>query len=570
MTPGERLKRSARTGALLGCAYFGSDALGAFLAIGELFDPKPESFILLSVAALFTVVAAMLIGVVFGFTLGRFLRLPTGTRKQRLFALGFAAIGVAATGYGVRVSRVTQHPQPQHITPAPKPLPVLWILVDTLRADSLYGDNFEFPHTPAIKQFATNAVVLSDAEAPAGWTLPSVATLMTGIHPTTLYSARGYLPNWAPTAAQRLKRAGYETHAWVDNYLLERRNGFASGFDSYFQKSALRFAFTFPGFRLIPTRLRESLREELAVFYYGAAGMTDVAIATIQESSRSAFFYVHYMDVHYPYYSHPEIAPDPHDAQPVQLHYAMAAARELGEQPSAAQMKFLEHRYHGELKALDPHIGRLLTAWDEQYGDESLVVLTSDHGEEFLEHGELGHGNSLYRELVHIPLLIRLPKSIRRAYPPPSLEGAIGLVDVLPTTLDILGIPSKPDTEFLGVQGESFLPWLIGKSAAPTRPVYATQNRHQRRIYRWRTNDHAYINHYDHRQKDKPVGHSELYLKSKDYAESENVFAAQPRLAKKMQASLSAFVSEQEKDRDPQPVTTEPNVEAMKALGYIQ
>ncbi len=566
----KRVTQSVRNGFLLGLAYFICDALGAILAIGELFDPKPESLLLMLVAALFTVGPAIAIVLAWNFSAGRYLQWTRVSERTRRLACLAAAISVCILGYSLRVSRVTPNNTEVHPVAATKPAPVLWIIIDTLRADTFYGPNQDFPLTPEFKSLAGDFHQFTDAEAPAGWTLPSIATLMTGIHPTTLYSARGYLPNWAPTAAQRLKRAGYRTHAFMDNYLLERRNGFAAGFDSFFQKSALRFAFTFPGFRLIPTKLRETLREEFEIFYYGAESMTDeILVHMKQKRSETPFYYVQYMDVHYPYYEHPEIAPDPPHVEPIQLHYAMADARDRKIVPNANQMAFLEHRYKGELQALDPHLTRLIKTFLELYGDESLIMITSDHGEEFLEHGELGHGNSLYRELVHVPLLLRLPGSIRGDTPRVD-DTVVGLVDVLPTTLDVLGISAEPDTDFLGVQGESLLGWILGTHPRPERPLYGTQNRHQRRIYRWRTQDSAYINHYDHKVPGEPKARSELYDKSKDYDEKENLFSTHPEEARRHQKALTNFVDEQVKDRDPKPVTTVPNIDAMKALGYIE
>ena len=105
---------------------------------------------------------------------------------------------------------------------------------------------------------------------------------------------------------------------------------------------------------------------------------------------------------------------------------------------------------------------------------------------------------------------------------------------------------------------------------APSRPLYGTQNRHQRRIYRWRTQDEAYINRYDHARSKKPIGRSELYAKDTDYLEQSNLFKQQPAKARRNQEELTEFVTQQEKDRDPAPVTTIPNIDAMKALGYIE
>lgn len=556
----------AKWGAFVGAFYFLADLLGTLLAIHFLFDPTRYQALLIVVALVSTMLLAMPVGVAVAAVWAWRRRLPISRRALgRSAAAAFVLVLVA--GFAARVGRGDIDAGPRPPVVGAKPPAVLWIVLDTLRADTLYGPDISFPLAPAIGAFAQQATVFTDAESAAGWTIPATATLLTGFHPETLQTTRAFLPDWAPTVAERLRHAGYETHAVIDNAILEPRNGFAAGFTSFHQRSAIRFAFTFPAFRALPRLLREYLREQMPVFYQGAEHVTDAVLAHMDATPDAPLFaYVHYMDVHYPYYPHPEYGPDPDDAVPMQLQPVMENLRYgAPAQVTDGQLRFLTHRYNNELRYLDQHVGRLLSAWQERYGDNALVMITADHGEEFMEHGGLGHGSSLYKELVHVPLIIKWPaRALTQQNKPPRVDVPVGSVNVLPTALAALGLPAH-QSEFV-MEGQNLLPFLQGRAPAPTQPLFASQQRHARRIFRVRQGNDVYIDsvHVD-------LGaQNEAFDKAADYAEMHNIATQQPALVTHMKNTLKDLLAAQEKARSPKPNNAAASEESLRALGYVQ
>ncbi|MBI3179450.1 MAG: sulfatase [Deltaproteobacteria bacterium] len=560
-----RIRRGARLGAAAALFYFAADTSGMFLAIGGLFDPTWASTMLLLVTAVW----AALLGAALGAVLGGVWRwpLPRLGRSAGMVMALFVWGLIAGAGFLVRVGR--NHPEPDLRPPlgATRPAPVLWVLMDALRADTLY-DN-DFGNAPGIGAFARDALVFTDAESTASWTIPSVATLFTGIHNTTMDASAGFLPDWAPTVAEHLRAAGYQTHAVVDNPLLEARNGFAAGFETFSQRSGFRFAFSSPFFRMLPEAVEEALRFSLPVAEEGAQGVTDQAISLITRAKDAPFFlYVHYMDPHAPYYVHPDSEPDPPDSEPINFWKVRDQLFEAPtELPSDAQLRWLEHRYTGEVRYLDQHVGRLLSAWQQRFGDTGLVVMTADHGEEFFEHGFLSHSHTVHREVIRVPLIVKLPAN--SGVPARRIHTPVGHIDVLPTTLDVVGAAPQRGPEVPIVQGRSWLPWLQGAVEPPARALVAHQARHGRRIYRYREGAWVYLKsmYFDGRPTE-----TALFNLDSDPEEKRNILGEAPaqvrdgvthRFEQVADALWFAF------DRSA-PTKSEVAVESLRALGYIQ
>ncbi|MEE8409732.1 MAG: sulfatase-like hydrolase/transferase [Myxococcota bacterium] len=567
-----RIRRGALLGALTGAIFFVADVSGALLAIGSLFDPKPASVVLVLIAGAVEIGVALTAGALLGALWTR--RIALSVTPPVPLALVVFAVIVASGGYAIRRGRALPDPPPRPAVRAVRPVSVLWIVIDTLRADTLYGDAIDFPLTPELRRFADRALVFTDAESAAGWTIPSVATLLSGIHPTALYSARRFLPGWAPTAAERLHAAGYETRALVDNAIIERRNGFAQGFETFDQRSGFRFAFSLPGFRLLPSSVRELLREALPAAYQGSPGVTDAALEIIARAREAPLFlYIHYMDPHHPYYAHPSQGPEPADAESAAMHFLVQRLRnDSTDRPSAAQMRYIRHRYAGEIRALDDDLGRLLRAWDDTISADSFVLVTADHGEEFLDHGELGHGQSMYRELVHVPLIVRLPESQPGAFAPGTrLTTPVGQVDLVPTLLDIVGVAPQIGADGILPQGTSWLPWLDGKAPPPAQPIYGTSSHYGRRIYRWREGSWSRLITFDKRT-GGGVKH-ELFDIDDDPREQSNRYDPSSPRVRAMSSRFEPFLDAQETARDPKPTDVAEFTEdhdALRALGYVQ
>ncbi len=305
-----------------------------------------------------------------------------------------------------------------------EPRSVIIISVDTLRADHLGCYGYERGTSPAIDALAADGVLFEDASATSPWTLPSHASLLTGLYPSRhgAIAANRSLSDNVAHMASLLAREGFTTAAVVNSIYLTRW-GLDRGFAD---------------FRYV----RESAGDRLP------SAVTREAIRWLDGREDGRFFlFLHYYDVHSDYAS----------LQDYEKHFV-----EPYEGPadgSTAQM--LNHRYgRVRLNKRDiVHLGNLYDAGIRQLDDQlaelfehlkksgvldvATIVLTSDHGEEFLEHGGVLHGLTQHQEVISIPLIVRgpgIPKG-RRVVTPASL------VDVMPTALDLLGVDAPNDID---------------------------------------------------------------------------------------------------------------------------
>jgi len=307
------------------------------------------------------------------------------------------------------------------------PQPHVFILnIDMLRADhlSLYGYHRET--TPHLDELARRGVWFRRAYAHAPWTFASVASLLTGLYPTShgatyARDSSRYITTQVSedlvTLPELFHAHGYETAAFVANPLLKRRSGLGQGFDVY------RDEF-----------VREWTKGGGAAGWWmssmSATNLDAAALAWLDETRpEHAFVYLHYIDVHGPY-----LEPKPWGRPPGSVTPARAeAARTTGRLPDV-----MVDVYDGALHELDAEIARFLEALDERgILERSIVVITADHGEEFGDHGSFGHGHTLYEEQLHVPLLM-----VRTdAFPHTRAVGdVVGQVDVLPTLATLAGI----------------------------------------------------------------------------------------------------------------------------------
>jgi arylsulfatase A-like enzyme len=237
--------------------------------------------------------------------------------------------------------------------------------------------------------------------------------------------------------------------------------------------------------------------------------------------------------------------------------------------PTADQLALLHHRYAGEIQVIDANLARLLDAWQARYGDTGMVLITADHGEEFVEHGHLSHSLTVHREVVHVPLLIRLPEG---TLPPEHATGwvepAVSHIDLVPTTLELLGIDPRQVDEGPALQGTSWLSWLRGQSEAPHRPIVASHSRFGRRIYRYREANLVFIKEmfYDGRP-------TQLYLYDldKDPTEQTNLIGERDVIARGVETRCDSLAVALREAYDPTtPSANRADETTLRALGYIQ
>jgi len=296
-------------------------------------------------------------------------------------------------------------------------LNVLFVLVDTLRSDRLGAYGYERPTSPWIDELARTGIRFADVVAQSSWTKTSMASLWTGTYPARNGVLRwGHaLPGAALMPAERLAQAGFRTAGIFRNGWVAANFGFGQGFHDYVRPIANSSGGE-PTRSLLPHERLEGSDEDI----------TYSAIEFLRTFEDERFLlYLHYMDVH-------------------QYTYNDESAL-FGTSYSDA--------YDNAIHWTDQNLGVLLRELDALgLRERTLVVIASDHGEEFLEHGNEGHAKGLYREVVGVPLVIGLPF---RFEPGIVVEQRIANVDLWPTLFDLLGLPALP-----GVDGQSRIPWI--------------------------------------------------------------------------------------------------------------
>jgi arylsulfatase A-like enzyme len=299
--------------------------------------------------------------------------------------------------------------------PAEPPRPnILFISIDTLRADHLGTYGYKRPTSPRIDEFAKTAVVFEQAHSSASWTLPSLTSLMTSLYTSThgMRKNESRLDPSFHTLAELLRNAGYDTAMVASHYFLAVTYGLQKGFthvDSHLLQMNMIEGITSPD---ITEQGVEWIREKAAV-----------------RDGMPWFLWLHYFDPHDAYLSHP------------------GYSEKFG-------MKEEIDLYDGEIAFTDDYVGRVLDELKRSgLDDDTIVVVVADHGEEFFEHGCMRHGNNLYEETVRVPFMIRAP-----GFHPTRVEPVIATVDLMPTLLELVRVPIGHP-----IEGKSLVPMLRGE-----------------------------------------------------------------------------------------------------------
>lgn len=366
-----------------------------------------------------------------------------GAMKGQVISLELSASGGDAVV--LRPSVVT--PAPQVSPERRRPRNVLIYLVDTLRSDHLEPYN---PHTrvktPGVLRFVKSATTFLDARSQENWTKPSVATLLSSLMPWVHTATKGdsVLPASVQILPEMLKAHGFYTGSFIANGYVSDKFGFDQGWNTY------------------RNYIRENRRSAAE---YVAADALDWLDR--RPKNKPFFLYVHTIDPHVPYRPPVKFLGmyGPTDYRgPVNFHRDALVLEKikLGKMHVGPRDKaHLKALYDGEITYNDVHFSEILDGLERRgLADDTLVVFTSDHGEEFWDHGSVGHGHSVYDELLHVPLSMRIPGLTDGA----MVHGNVGLVDVVPTILDALGLPI-PDQ----LEGRSLLGMIEGKGA-PAAP----------------------------------------------------------------------------------------------------
>lgn len=330
---------------------------------------------------------------------------------------------------------------PVFYIPEKTPLNVILISIDTLRADHVGTYGYDKPVSPRIDALAADGVVFENVYSTAPWTLPAHVSMFTGLNCVRhrVYAEHDQMDPRTPTLAEIMRERGYATRAITSGGFVSAKFGFSKGFDEYHMAQA---------------NLMDA--SQAAKTGYDATQWIE------KNTDRSFFLFLHTYQVHAPYKS-----PMPYRTmflRPDARWTSVDVAAKLGGRP-------------GIYKSLsEPERANVIACYDAgvRFTDETLVqpvvdalrrlhlydrtmiIVTSDHGEEFYDHGSWTHSTSVYDELIRIPLVVKMPGSEFRGR---RYSSIVRLIDLMPTILDVAGIPTKG----LSLNGESLRPVLRGK-----------------------------------------------------------------------------------------------------------
>jgi len=468
-------------------------------------------------------------------------------RKKLLFLLLLNFLVTFSTGCSPEVNR---------------PPNIILIVLDTVRKDHLscYGSKRET--TPNIDRLAGQGVLFTNAVSTASWTLPSHASMFTGLYPSThkatfakahiedvtALTKVNFLDEKFTTLAEVLKDHGYSTGGFVAAAWCRAVFGLGQGFDVYSDD------YRSPGGRT-------------------AREINDDAFEWLKNQKKTPFFlFINYFDAHSPFdppQPHKTLYqddPDSKDGYILENKTISYVIKNKTKLPNVLREKILA-LYDGEIHYVDSEVGRLVAFFKTlKVYDNSIIIITSDHGESFGEHYLMDHGRALYEELIDVPLIIigpNTPKAVRR-------EFLVQNVDFMPTILDLLKIEIP-----LSCQGKSFLKPMMSQDTSPTRMSAFSEasaeqnwikdygerfNRNQKSI---RTKEWKLIRSSN--------GEIELYQISTDPEELWNLVEDKPEEASRLMENLFQWERTVYSDKpESQKDIGEETQEQLRSLGYIQ
>ncbi len=410
-----------------------------------------------------------------------------------------------------------------------RPFNVLLLSIDTLRADHLSCYGYERETSPALDRFAANAYVFEQAYSESSWTLPSHFSMLTGLLPASHgVQAAHLLPSDEVTLlAPLMKAAGYATFAMTGSgWMSDKR--FGPGFDTFRREKG--FAESLP-------RVNEYIDGDPAAPFFG---------------------FLHTFEVHCPYtpaepwaslFRHPDAQPFDTTNRCGNPHYTMVELS-LGERLHIVDM------YDGSIRQMDDAFAAFLARLEASGAlANTIVIVTSDHGEEFFEHGNVGHGTTLHREVLSIPLIVHVP-----GRPGGRIDAPVGLIDIVPTIAELTGL------ELAGaLDGRSLVPLFDGdKTGWPTMRLSELEKKNH--VDSWMGPDRHLIIDRDSQTKS-------FYRTEGDPNEAHDLFATQRAEARQLVREVNDFHSTLRVRGTPGKIppreVTEKELEELRRLGYV-
>lgn len=441
--------------------------------------------------------------------------LPAGGRRGWIWRIGGIAGSIAVGGLLLYFFIISPGRKRVKL-PDALALNILLITLDTTRADHLgcYGN--QQAKTPNLDRLAREGIRFSRVYCPAPLTLPSHASIMTGLYPVT-HGVRNNghdLPSGIRTLAEILKGRGYSTAAFVSSFSVDSRFGLDRGFDVYDD--------TFRSESPFKTQNAERRAEETFAKFS----------RWLENNGKNKFFsWVHYYDPHLPY--------DP---------------------PSPYKEEFDGDPYDGEIAYMDRYVGAVLERLKEQgVLERTIVVVAGDHGEGLGDKVETGHGIFLYEETLRVPLILYNPAVFPRSQ---VIESQVRLIDVAPTILEIIGLKN----EATGMTGQSLVAWLRGKSRKDLDSLVETV--YPRENFGWSELVGLVSGRWKYIQSPRP----ELYDVKNDPEEREDLYASSAGKAGELKRMLEQELlgsSAGNRSASERTAVRPEDQERLRSLGYV-
>lgn len=444
------------------------------------------------------------------------------------------------------------------------PYNAILISIDTLRADSLssYGAKWE---TPQMDRIADEGALFENCYVQSPWTLTSLASMHTGMYPTVngLNDPNKKISEVRKTLAEYLQEKNFLTQSFVTNGYTRVNFGFNQGFDRYNHmtqgvKKNLFLSFIFG--RILKAINPAVFKEENLG---SAENITRHAEEFLESVGDTSFFlWLHYIDPHDPY-APPEtewVPPEYYNGWMNPYNSGLILQMRTGYRLSADDMQHLRNLYAGEVRYIDDKVGSLMAKLDETgLSDNTLVIITSDHGEEFWEHEGILHGGTLYDEVLRVPLIMKLPGVIPAGL---RIEATVRLMDVMPTILSLEGIPFEPH-----IQGKDVMPLIEGEEDEP-RFSFSESLLYFGEKKAFSDGRYKFILTMNTDRK-------ELYDTREDPEEHNNLYATESEIAARMEQKLLEWMSASQMlgkeiaGTDVNAVIDDDLRQELQALGYI-
>jgi choline-sulfatase len=452
-----------------------------------------------------------------------------------ILVLSLLVINVGIFSYGKRKNKAAKRPN------------VLFIVIDALRQDHLGCFGYRRNTSPNINELAKEGILFKHAYSHAPWTKPSVASLFSSLPPNKhmAINKNDILPDEIPVIAEILKNEGYHTFCFVGgNKFIGKRFNFHQGFDIY-RNSRIN-----------------------------AAKLTKTLLSFISKPQEKRFFaYIHYMDVHLPYnknkYNDTFVQKKgKHFFSPGKVRAKDCRKFALFDRLSIMDKKHLVSLYDGQIRYVDENIKRIISVLKKNNMlNDTLVIITADHGEEFWDHNNYEHGHTLYNELIHVPLVIA-GNNLKNL----ELKRPVRLIDLLPTILKMVDVESSR----YNLEGTPLFEKRGGKNNKLKTSIFAMGTLYGDEKYCLIRGDRKLIINTgdEEKKKNRLIGFRnkskmELYDITKDPLEKENLVNTEHKEVSRLKKVLEEFINAQQMFKGKRAILDKETKEGLKSLGYL-